>query len=149
MKDLLKDKDFLRSIILDNYQYPHNKQLVTGNNKYKKVHMASDSCIDDIYVQADIEDGIVKDVRFDGEGCALSTASVSIMSELVKGKSIEEANHIMDEFNKMLKGEEYDEDLLEEAVCFQNVYKQPNRIHCAQIGWLGLDKLIKGEGEDE
>lgn len=148
MDDMLKDPEVLRSIILDHYQYPRNKQLA-GQPGYQKVHMASDSCIDDIYVEAKIQDGMVQDVRFAGNACAIGTSSTSIMTELVKGKSVEEAGRLMEEYYKMTRGEEYDADLLGEAVAFQNVYRQPNRVGCATIGWHGLEKLMKGEGEDE
>ena len=85
MSDMMKDPMVLRQIIMDHYQYPRNHQL-SEEEGYVQRHMASDSCIDDIYVQGKVEDGVVKDIRFDGEACTISTASTSIMSELVKGK---------------------------------------------------------------
>ena len=86
--------DFLkREILLDHYQNPRNKGLV-DDDRYHNVHNASDSCIDDIKVQMLIEDGIIKDVRFDGVGCTICFASTSIMSTLIKGKTISESKHI-------------------------------------------------------
>ena len=70
--------------------------------------------------------------------CAISRASTSIMSELVIGKTIEEAKDIMDNFNNMLNEKDYDSDLLEEACCFKNTSAQPSRIGCATIGWRGF-----------
>lgn len=147
MDEMFKDPEVLRTIILDNYQYPQNKSL-SNEEGYHKVHMTSDSCIDDIYVQAKIANDKIEDIRFDGTACAIGTSSTTIMTQLIKGKTIEEAKKIEEEYYKMLDGKPYDEDLLKEAVAFQNVYKQPNRVHCASIGWHGLDRLLKGEEDD-
>lgn len=135
------DPAFLRDIIMDHYSYPRNKEL-TQNEGYDSRHMASDSCIDDITVQAKIEDGIIKDVRFDGEACTISTASTSIMTELVKDKTIDEAKVIINNYFSMIDQKEYDEEILEEAVAFQNVGKQANRINCATIGWKALREMV-------
>ena len=106
-------------------------------------HMASDSCIDDIYVEAKIKDHVIEDIRFDGVACTIATASTSIMSELLKGKTIDEANKIIENYHAMIDGREYDEDLLEEAVCMHTVGKQANRIKCATIGWKAIEEMIK------
>ncbi|MGN1276701.1 MAG: Fe-S cluster assembly sulfur transfer protein SufU [Floccifex sp.] len=141
------DASLLREIIMDHYEYPRNKEL-TNQPGYASVHMASDSCIDDITVQAKIENGIVQDVRFDGQACTIATSSTSIMSELVAQKSVEEVKTIIDNYFNMIDQKEYDQDLLEEAVAFQNVGKQANRINCATIGWKALKQMIKeSEGE--
>lgn len=105
--------------------------------------MASESCIDDIHVQAKITDGIVEDIRFDGIACTISTASTSIMSELLKGKSIEEAKEIIQNYYQMIDQKEYDDAMLEEAIAFHNVGKQANRIKCATIGWKAIESLIE------
>jgi len=147
MSSLLKDPMILREILLDHYEYPHNHKL-TDDPAFREAHMASDSCIDDIHVQARITDGIIEDVRFDGRACTISTASTSMMTDLVKGKSIADARVIMDNYFAMIDGREYDEDLLEEAVALQGVSKQANRIRCATIGWRGLKQLIE-ESEAE
>ena len=141
MSRLMDDPMILRSIIMDHYEYPRNHEL-TEKEDYKKKHMASESCIDDIYVQAKIEDGIVEDIRFDGVACTISTASTSIMSELLKGKTTQEAKHIIENYYQMIDQKEYDEELLEEAVAFHNVGKQANRINCATIGWKAMEELL-------
>ena len=150
MSRLMDDPMILRSIIMDHYEYPRNHEL-TEKEDYKKKHMASESCIDDIYVQAKIEDGIVEDIRFDGVACTISTASTSIMSELLKGKTTQEAKHIIENYYHIIQPhnpfctidqKEYDEELLEEAVAFHNVGKQANRIKCATIGWKAMEELL-------
>ena len=147
-KNLLDSPDILREIIMDHYQYPRNHTLVENNPKYKLKHMASDSCIDDITVQSDIEDGVIKDVRFDGVACTISTSSTSVMTELLKGKTIPEAKKIIHEYLNMAVGKEYDADLLNEAVIMKNVYKQPNRIKCATTAWHAMEDMIN-ESEEE
>ncbi len=142
MNEMMKDPQVLRSIIMDHYEYPRNHEL-KEDDRYLKKHMASESCIDDIHVQARIENGIIEDVCFDGVACTIATSSTSIMSELMKGKTIAEARHINEEYRNMIDGKAYDEDLLEEAVAFQNVGKQANRIHCATIGWDAIVELMK------
>lgn len=142
IKEMFSNQTLMRELLMDHYQYPHNHELVE-NDKYLSKRMNSASCIDDITVQVDIEDGLVKDVRFDGVACTISTASTSIMSDLMIGKSVEEAKKIINEFEKMINNETYDEELLQEANVFQNVYKQANRIKCATIGWDALKDMIK------
>ena len=136
------DPNLLRDIIMDHYQYPRNHQL-SEEPSYQSKHMASESCIDDITVQVKFDQDRIEDVRFDGQACTISTASTSIMSELVKGKTKEEANEIIRNYFSMIDQKEYDEDLLEEAIAFQNVGKQENRINCATIGWKALRDMIK------
>lgn len=137
----LDSPEMMRAVIMDHYEYPRNKKLknLEGANK---VHMDSESCIDDIYIEALIENGVIKDVCFDGIGCTISTASTSIMTELMKDKTIEEAEKIIKNYLSMINMGEYDEDLLEEAVVFKNTGKQANRIKCATIGWNGMQELI-------
>lgn len=95
------DPMLMRQIIMDHYDYPRNKEL-TKDNGYMSRHMASDSCIDDITVQTKISDGKIDDIRFDGVACTISTASTSIMSELLKGKTTQEAKEIIDNYFKMI-----------------------------------------------
>ena len=140
-KDIFDDQNMMRELLLDHYQHPHNHGLVSKDT-YLSKHMASASCIDDITVQLEVENGIIKDVRFDGVACTISTASTSMMSDLLIGKNINEAKKIINEYMKMINNEEYDFDLLEEANAFKNVYKQANRIKCATIGWDAINDLI-------
>ena len=146
-KKYLEDPMFLRELIMDHYQHPHNKKQPETTD-YTQKHMAMDSCIDDITVFAKIREGIIVDVRFDGIACTISTASTSMMTELLKGKSIDQADEIIIEYQKMIDLKPYNEDLLVEAVAFKNVGKQANRIGCATIGWNAIKELII-ESEEE
>ena len=99
---------------MDHYEYPRNKKLKNDSN-YTKVNLDSESCIDNIDLEVLVENDVIKDICFDGVACTISTASTSIMTELLKNKTIAEANAIIDNYLNMLYGKEYDEDLLEEA----------------------------------
>lgn len=126
---------------MDHYEYPRNKKL-KNDSKYTKVNLDSESCIDNIDLEVLVEDNKIKDICFDGVACTISTASTSIMSELLKDKTIEEANVIIENYLNMLYGKEYDEDLLEEAAAFVNTSKQANRIKCATMSWNGIKDII-------
>lgn len=141
MSFLTDNLDMLREIIVDHYKYPRNFKE-TNDPNYITIHMDSDSCIDDIYIQIKIKDGIIIDCMWHGKGCSISTASSSIMTELIKGKTIKEAEDLMKEFNNMLGGKDFNEDKLGEAICFVNVNRQPSRITCANISWRGLKKAF-------
>lgn len=131
-----------REIIMDNYQHPSHHGL-KGDDTYLHKHMASESCIDDIHLQLKVENGMVVDGYFDGEACAISTSSTSIILKMVVGKTIDEANYIINEYTKMIDGKEYDEELLEEANAFNSLFKQANRIKCGLIGVEGIQALIE------
>lgn len=141
----LEDPAIQREIIMDHYKNPRNFEDVQ-DPRYKTIHMDSASCIDDIYVHVLVEGGTIRDCKWHGSGCAISTASTSILTEMVRGRTIDEARELIREFNKMLMGEAYRKDELGEALCFLNVNRQPARITCANIGWRGLKKAL---GEDE
>lgn len=140
----LNDPMLLREIIMDHYQNPRNKEEV-NDLRYKTIRMDSASCIDDIYIQVLIEDDIVKDCKFHGVGCAISTASTSIMTELVTGKSVKEAENIMQNYQNMILEKPYDPEVLGEAIAFMNTSKQASRINCATIGWRGLEEIFDEE----
>ena len=82
IEKMLSDPMVLRELVMDHYQYPHNHKL-TRSDLYRSVHMASESCIDDITVESRIENGVIKDIQFEGEACTISTSSTSIMTDLL------------------------------------------------------------------
>ena len=138
------DPMILRQIIMDHYEYPRHHELVSDPS-YKEINMDSETCIDNINIQAKFNGQTIEDIRFDGEACAICTSSTSIMSELLIGKSFDEANHIIEQYMNMIHEQPYDEELLEEAIAFKNTYKQANRIKCATLGWMGIQTLIENE----
>lgn len=148
MKHFLDDPMIQRQIIMEHYKKPKNRSLLDNPDEenYKHVHMDSESCVDDIHIQVKIEDGIIKDVRFDGEACAISTASTSIMTDMLKGKTLDEAKYLIEQYNNMVYNREYDKEALGEALAFSNIHKQANRIKCATIGWDGVESIVSKEG---
>lgn len=138
------NQEMMREIIMDHYSNPRNFRE-EKDPAYKTVYMDSTSCIDKIYVQAKIENNILVDVCWHGIGCAISKASTSIMSELLKGKTIEQANEIIKNYLAMIHEEKYDESILDEAIVFMNTSRQAARIKCATIGWNGMNKILKGK----
>lgn len=138
----MMDKEIKREIMLDHYSNPNNKQKVS-DERYKSIHNASESCIDDITVYMLAEDGVIKDVKFDGVGCTICTSSTDIMCDLITGKTLQEAKAIINEYYKMIDEKPFDEDSLEEANAFDTLYQQANRIKCGTIGIHAIDDLIK------
>ena len=134
--------DLRREIILDNFQNPENRETVE-DDKYVKVNSNNESCIDNIDVYVLIEDDIFKDIKFNGEACAISTASTSIMTKLLKDKTVLEVKNLVTNFDNMINEKPYDKDLLEEANAFDEIYKQANRKTCALLPYKGILKAIE------
>ncbi len=136
--------DMMRQIIMDHYSNPLNKHQ-PNTDKFEKVHMHSDNCIDDLDIFLLVENNIVKDACFDGVACTISTASTDIMCDLLKDKNIKDAKYIIDQYNHMIHEEPFDDSVLEEAIVFINTSKQAARIRCAMIGWNAADKILGGK----
>lgn len=126
---------------MENYQNPKNRGL-KNDRSYIKTNSNSDSCIDEIDLEVKIEDGKISDIRFDGEACAICTSATSIMIETLIGKTLEEAKEIYYNYENMIEEKEYDEELLEYAVVYDDIGKQPNRKKCALIPWWGIEKAF-------
>ena len=136
--------DMMRQIIMDHYSNPLNKHQPTSD-KFIKVHMHSDNCIDDLDIFLKVENGKVVDACFDGVACTISTASTDIMCDLLKDKNIKDAEYAIEQYQHMIHEEPYDEEVLEEAIVFMNTSKQAARIRCATIGWNAADAILKGK----
>lgn len=138
------EQETKRSIILEHYQNPKNKGLIEDNT-YKKINMNNESCIDEVDLMAKIEDNIIKDIRFDGEACAICTSSTSVMIDTLIGKTLDEAQEIIENFYNMIEEKQYNEEILEQANAYNDIYKQPNRKKCALLGWWGIEKILSGK----
>lgn len=130
-----------KEIIMENYLNPLNRGAIT-DEKYIKVNSNSETCIDNIDLYVLFEDGKIKDVLFDGEACAISTSATSIMIKLLIGKTIEEVKNLITNYYNMIDEKEYNPELLEEANCYDEIYKQQNRKSCATIPWHALEKAL-------
>ena len=140
------DNNLKRTIILEHYQNPKNKGLIKDDS-YKYINMNNESCIDEINLMVKIEDGIIKDIRFDGEACAICTSATSVMISTLIGKSVSDAKEILRNYEYMIDEKDYNEELLEEASIYSDIAKQPNRKKCALLAWWGIKKVI-GENKD-
>lgn len=135
------DSNLKRSIILEHYQNPVNKGL-TENDQYININMNNQSCIDEIDLMVKVEDGIIKDIKFDGEACAICTSSTSIMIDTLIGKTLKEVEKIYENFDKMIDEQEYDKEILKQAIVYEDIAKQPNRKKCALLPWWGIKKVV-------
>lgn len=136
------NNDVRREIILDNYENPFNKGLI-NDTSYKKINMNNESCIDNLDFILKIEDNIIKDIRFDGDACAISTSASSIMIKILINKTKEEALEIITNYENMIDEKEYNKTLLGELNVYDEIYKQPNRKKCALLPFWGIKKLLK------
>ena len=139
---VVMDSNLKRSIILENYQHPKNKGLI-NDDSYIKINMNNESCIDEIDLMMKVENNIIKDIRFDGEACAISTSSTSIMIDTLINKTIDEAINILTNFENMIEEKEYNADIIETAIVYEDIAKQPNRKKCALLSWWGLKRMIE------
>ncbi len=135
-----------QEVILDHYKNPHHKGLPTGAIQ---VHHVNPSCGDEITLSLAVSNGIITDLVWDGVGCSISQASSSIMSDLVVGKSVDQAFSILDEFSALMasKGAMVgNEDVLEDAIALAGVSKFPARVKCALLGWMAFkDAAIQAD----
>ena len=128
-----------QEVILDHYRNPHHKGL--SASKDIQVKHNNPSCGDEVTLNLSMKDGLVQDINWDGVGCSISMASVSVMSDLIIGKSYLEASQILQNFVDLMqsKGQASgDENILEVAVAFAGVSKFPARIKCALLGWMAF-----------
>jgi nitrogen fixation NifU-like protein len=128
-----------QEVILDHYKNPQNKKLSLDYDA--QVHHVNPSCGDEIDLNLKIENGIVTAITWDGVGCSISQASVSILTDLLIGKSIADAYRIYDEFVALMQSKGAiagNDEILEDAVAFAGVSKYPARIKCALLGWMAF-----------
>jgi nitrogen fixation NifU-like protein len=139
-----------QEIILDHYRSPHHKGL---REPYEaQVHHLNPTCGDEITLRVHIDGDTVADVSYEGQGCSISQASASVMTDLVIGKSLPEALEVHDEFLRLMqsKGEATpDEDVLEDAVAFAGVSRYPARIKCALLAWMAWKDATVQAAADE
>lgn len=135
------DSNLKRDIILDNYQNPKNRGLIEDKD-YIKTNTNNESCIDEINLMVKVKDNVIEDIRFDGEACAICTSSTSIMIRTLIGKTVDEVKEIYNSYSNMIDEKDYKEDILEEAIVFDDIYKQPSRKKCALLPWWGIEKVL-------
>lgn len=132
-----------QQVILDHYRNPRNKGEL--DEKTVEIHMANPVCGDEIRLQLKIEDDRIVEARHVGQGCSISQASVSMMTQLLKGKALDEALGVAKRFTEMMHGDE--EAARDKAMgdlrALQGVSKFPVRIKCALLAFDALQEAIK------
>lgn len=134
---------FYNEILTDHNINPVHKHDIEGANF--SLEGVNPSCGDDIILSLKVEDGVIVDGGYTGDGCAISQASADMMLDLIIGKSKEEAMELSEIFLRMIKGEITDEekDRLEEAGVLEDVSHMPARVKCAVLGWHTMEEMLK------
>ncbi|MEI7475817.1 MAG: SUF system NifU family Fe-S cluster assembly protein [Actinomycetes bacterium] len=128
-----------QEVILDHYKHPENKGLTAEYDA--QVHHINPSCGDEITLNITLAGSMIKSVTWDGLGCSISQASVSIMSGLMIGKDMAEAQVVFDNFVELMQSKgngNPKESILEDAVALAGVSQYPARIKCALLGWMAF-----------
>ncbi len=139
---LLSLEDLYKEVILDHYKNPRNKHALP--NATISLHKNNPLCGDEITIHARLEDGRVAEVAFEGQGCSISQASASMLTDAVSGRAIDEASALATEFRAMMEGKaEPDEDEFGDLMALKGVVKYPVRIKCAVLGWDVLQDALE------
>jgi len=140
-----------RDIILDHYKHPQHRGLPDDFDA--EIHHVNPTCGDEVTLRVRVVDGTVKDLGWEGEGCSISQASTSVMSELVVGRPIDEALALQEKFLQLMQSQgraelsEADADELDDAVAFEGVSKYPARVKCALLGWMAMKGAVAAAQE--
>jgi nitrogen fixation NifU-like protein len=140
-----------QEIILDHYRNPHRSGLREPFDA--EVHHVNPVCGDEVTLRVRLDGNTVEDVSYAAQGCSISQASTSVMTDLVVGRTLAEALETGEEFLRLMKGAaQPDEERLEDAVAFTGVAKYPARVKCALLGWMAFKdaaaRAVVGEGQD-
>lgn len=135
--------DLYRRVIMDHYQKPRNRGKLDEADGLV-VNLNNPTCGDSISLSLKVEDGKVIDARFLGEGCSISMSSASMMTEAVKGKSVDEAIKLSHLFSDLMQGKDIDDSVdLGDIEALSGVAKFPARIKCATLAWKALEQGIR------
>ncbi|WP_188206600.1 Fe-S cluster assembly sulfur transfer protein SufU [Alkalibacillus aidingensis] len=137
-----------RQVIMDHYKNPRNRGQLEGD--HITVELNNPTCGDRIDLQLKIEDGVVKDAKFEGEGCSISMSSASMMTQVIIDRPVDEAIKISEMFSDMMLGKEmegydFDIDELGDIQALQGVSKFPARIKCATLAWKAMEQGVEKE----
>ncbi len=141
-------RELYQEIILDHNRRPRNFGVPDQSNRTAKGH--NPLCGDIVTVYLLLEGNVVKDIQFEGKGCAISIASASIMTELIIGKTEAEALELFQSFHDFVTGDDVAElaDELEELKALSGVRDYPMRVKCATLAWHSMAAALDGDGEN-
>jgi nitrogen fixation protein NifU and related proteins len=143
MNDALRE--LYQEVILDHSKSPRNFHALSGPARSAKGH--NPLCGDRLTLYVDVEDGRIKDVAFEGAGCAISTASASMMTEALKGKTEAEAEKMFEGFHALVTGKSLSEEDLGKLAVFAGVRDYPVRVKCATLAWHTLRAALAQQEE--
>jgi nitrogen fixation NifU-like protein len=135
-----------QQIILDHYKNPHHRGLPDTFDA--EVHHVNPTCGDEVTLRLAIRDGAVAEIGWEGEGCSISQAATSVMSDLVAGKSVDDALALERRFLDLMQSQgraeitDEDEHVLEDAIAFEGVSRYPARVKCALLGWMAMKSAV-------
>jgi nitrogen fixation NifU-like protein len=139
-----------QQIILDHYKRPQHHGLPEHFDA--EVHHVNPTCGDEVTLRLRLADGSIADLGWEGQGCSISQASTSVMSELVVGKPVDEVLALQQKFLALMQSQGHaeltdeDEDELDDAVAFEGVSKYPARVKCALLGWMAMKSAVAEAG---
>ncbi|KAA0023575.1 Fe-S cluster assembly sulfur transfer protein SufU [Antrihabitans cavernicola] len=139
----MRMEQMYQEVILDHYKHPHARGLREPFGA--EVHHVNPTCGDEVTLRVDIQDGKIADVSYDGQGCSISQASTSVLTDQVIGLPLDEAMKVVDAFNEMIGSRgsvEGDEDVIGDGVAFAGVSKYPARVKCALLGWMAFKDAV-------
>lgn len=138
-----------RQVIMDHYKNPRNKGVIEDGAL--TINMNNPTCGDRIQLTLKVEDGKIESAKFDGEGCSISLASASMMTQAVKGLAVEDAVKLAKIFYDMMLGNDYDDETydLGDIEALSGVSKFPARIKCATLAWKAMEQGVGKDEEEE
>ena len=140
--------DLYQEVILDHSKQPKNFRKLEGANRFAEGY--NPLCGDKVKIFLRLEDGLVRDVSFQGSGCAISKASASVMTESLKGKTVAEVETLFKRFRDLVTGKvsaSLESTDLGKLVVFSGVCEFPTRVKCATLAWHALFAALQGKGE--
>lgn len=140
----MRMEQMYQEVILDHYKHPHGRGLREPFDA--EVHHVNPTCGDEVTLRVLIdENGTVADVSYDGQGCSISQAATSVLTDQVVGRTVGDALNIVDAFGAMVGSRgsvEGDEDVIGDGIAFAGVSKYPARVKCALLGWMAFKDAV-------
>lgn len=134
-----------QEVILDHYKHPHHRGL--REPFAAEVHHVNPTCGDEVTLRVFVEDNKIADVSYDGQGCSISQAATSVLTDQVIGLTVDEALKTVASFNEMISSRgniDGDEDIIGDGIAFAGVSRYPARVKCALLGWMAFkDALVQ------
>jgi nitrogen fixation NifU-like protein len=135
-----------QQIILDHYKHPNHRGELADFDA--EVHHVNPTCGDEVTLRVRVADGEIADLGWTGEGCSISQASTSVMSDLVVGSSVTDAMQLQEKFLQLMQSQGHNDltedetEALEDAIAFEGVSKYPARVKCALLGWMAMKSAV-------